>query len=113
MKSQQQRRAKVIPFQGPRVNPLIALLDHVARIHQRELKPTTDEQRLVSRCTLVKALLKYMDAQVERLDGSDVYAQATRIANARFIPTDSSEDLVVQLRARIYQILTLKNSITH
>jgi hypothetical protein len=95
-------------------SPVTALFDQVTRYQQRELKPTPAEARLISRARLVKALLNYMDRMVEHAEGNRTfYNHANRIANARFNPTTSVEELVFQLRSRIHAIFEVKKITLH
>jgi hypothetical protein len=96
------------------VNPIISLLDQVARIEQRETKPTEVEARLINRSKLMKALMSYMEAQVEALEGNKSAVNAAqRIAEARFRTTPVVEEVVAELRMRIFEIKQLTTQVLH
>lgn len=91
-------------------NPLVELFDQVTRIQQRELKPTEEEQRLISRSRVTRALLQYMDRMVDQSYGTPIHNRVRIIAYERFDPTSSVEVLIIELRKRIYKIQSLKQS---
>jgi hypothetical protein len=100
-------------FKLTSVNPLISLFDHVTRIQQRELRPSDEEQRLIFRSKVTRALLQYIDRKVDESYGTPYHNRVRNIAYERIAPTSSVENLIIELRKRIFQIHNAKKKYTH
>jgi hypothetical protein len=96
------------------VNPIISLFDQVTRIKQRELRPSEAEAHLIRRTKLVRALLDYMDRQVEGVEGNvGLHRAVARIANAKFQASNEVEAVIAELRNRIFAIKQVMKSVLH